>query len=129
MLVFEEGISLVFSFGLLNTAPVRFVDLYEYLFVYTAGLPRRLQAWPAGVALHVGALGSAMAGLWDREDPRLTGGLLFVAGLTHARVAYGLYRTYGGSGPLVVPLGVLVTWGVVWWYYWPLVRRRGLRPE
>ena len=126
--VLEEGVSLVFSFGLVSTDPLHFVDLYDYLFVHTAGLPRRLQAWPAGVLLYAGALASATSGIRDVEDPRLTGGLLLFAGVAHAQVAYGLYRTYGAGGPLVVPLGAAATWTVVWWYYWPLVRRRGLGP-
>jgi uncharacterized protein (TIGR04206 family) len=60
------------------------------------------------------------------EDPRLTGGLLFFAGVAHAQVAYGLFRVYGEAGPVVVPLGTVASWAIVWWFYWPLVRRRGL---
>lgn len=126
VLVLQDGFSLVFSFGLVNTDPVDVVHLYDYLFVHTAGLPRRLQAWPVGVVLNAGALACAIGSLWDYEDPRLTAGLLCLAGVAHAQVAYGLYRTYGGGGPLVIPLGALATWAVVWWYYWPLVKDQGL---
>ena len=126
VLVLRDGLGLVFSFGLVNTSPLHVVHLYDYLFVHTAGLPRRLQAWPVGVVLHAGALACAVGSLWDREDPRLTAGLLLLAGVAHAQVSYGLYRIYGGVGPLVVPLGALATWTVVWWYYRPRVQERGL---
>ena len=118
--------SLVFGFGLANTNPPTLVNLYDYLFVYTGGLPGRLQAWPAGVVLYVGALASAAGGLRSFEDPRLTGGLLVFAGLSHGHVAYGLYRVYGTSPATVLPVGALATWAVAWWFYWPLVRERGL---
>jgi len=130
VVLFGDEATFVFSFGLVNTNPPRLVNLYDYLFVFTDGLPRRLQAWPAGFFLHAGALASASTGLRDAEDPRLTGGLLLFAGFAHAQVAAGLYRTYGGAaGPLVLPVGALVAWAVVWWYYWPLVRKRGLVTE
>jgi uncharacterized protein (TIGR04206 family) len=117
----------VFSFGLVNTDPLQVVDLYRYLFVYTDGLPRRLQAWPVGVLLYAGALASAIGGLRALEDPRLTGGLLFFAGLAHAQVTYGLYRAYGpAAGVTVIPLGAILAWVVAWWYYWPLIRERDL---
>jgi uncharacterized protein (TIGR04206 family) len=126
VVVLDGTLSLVFSFGLVDSASRHLVALADYLFVHTAGLPARLQAWPLGVLLYACALASATAGLWDREDPRLTAGLLLLAGVAHARVSLGLYRAYGPSGPLIVPLGALATWAVVWWYYWPLVRDRGL---
>jgi uncharacterized protein (TIGR04206 family) len=118
--------SFVFGFGLANTNPLTLVNLYDYLFVYTGGLPGRLQAWPAGVVLYVGALASAVGGLLSVEDPRLTGGLLVCAGLSHGHVAYGLYRVYGTSPATVLPVGAVTTWAVAWWFYWPLVRKRGL---
>jgi uncharacterized protein (TIGR04206 family) len=121
--------SFVFAFGLVSTNPLHLTDLYSYLFVYTAGLPRRLQAWPAGVLLYACALVSALMGLVDYEDPRLTGGLLFFAGISHAQVAVGLYRAYGfGSGVVVLPLGAVATWAAVWWIYWPAMKERGLGP-
>ena len=129
-LLSARGASFVFSFGLVNTGPLGLTNLYDYLFVYTAGLPERLRAWPVGVVLHVGALVSAAGGLRGLEDPRLTGGLVFFAGTAHARVAYGLYRTYVGTGAsvAVLPLGALAAWAVAYWYYWPLARERGLGP-
>ena len=129
-LLSARGASFVFSFGLVNTGPLGLTNLYDYLFVYTAGLPERLRAWPVGVVLHVGALASAAGGLRGLEDPRLTGGLVFFAGAAHARVAYGLYRTYVGTGAsvAVLPIGALAAWAVAYWYYWPLARERGLGP-
>jgi uncharacterized protein (TIGR04206 family) len=128
VLLLEAGASLVFAFGLVNTDPLHLVTIYDYLFVHTAGLPRRLEAWPVGVVLHAGATACAVLDYWsgDGVDPRLTGGLLVVAGFLHAQVAIGLYRSYGAGGPLVVPLGALGCWTVAWWYYWPLVGERGI---
>lgn len=127
VVLLEGEASLVFGFGLVNTNPPTLVNLYDYLFVYTDGLPRRLQAWPAGVLLHAGALVSALGGLRRLEDPRLTGGLLVFAGLAHAQVALGLHASYGATaGIVVVPLGAAAAWAAAWWYYWPLVRERGL---
>ena len=126
VLVLEGGLGFVFAFGLVNTDPLHLVTISDYLFVHTEGLPRRLEAWPAGVLLHAGALACAVWNLRTPVDPRLTGGLLVVAGLLHAQVSIGLYRVYGAGGPLVLPLGAFACWIVAWWYYWPLVRERGL---
>ena len=57
-----------------------------------------------------------------------TGGLLVFAGISHAHVAYGLYRVYGMSPATVLPVGALTTWAVAWWFYWPLARERGPGP-
>lgn len=123
-------VTFVFSFGLVGLDPLNLTNIYEFLFVYTDGLPRRLQAWPAGVLLYAGALASAMTGLRGVEDPRLTGGLLAFAGVAHAQVTYGLFRTYGlpVTDIPVLPVGAVVSWAVVWWYYWPLARRKGFGP-
>ena len=126
VILLDGEASLVFGFGLVNTNPPMLVNVYDYLFVHTGRLPQRLQAWPAGIVLHAGALASAAGGLRSFEDPRLTGGLLVFAGLSHGHVAYGLYRAYGMSPATVLPVGVLATWAVAWWFYWPLVRKRGL---
>lgn len=121
VVAFGRQLTLVFSFGLVTLDPLHLTNLYDYLFVYTDGLPRRLQAWPAGVVLHVAALASALGGLRGLEDPRLTAGLLAVAGFAHLQVSVGLYR----QGLVVLPLGALCAWLVTWWYYWPLVRGSG----
>ena len=130
VILLDGEASLVFGFGLVNTNPPMLVNIYEYLFVYTDRLPQRLQAWPAGVVLHAGALASAIGSFRGLEDVRLTGGLLVFAGLAHAQVAYGLHRTFTGpgGGAVVVPLGALATWAVVYRYYLPLARERGLGP-
>ncbi|WP_336134023.1 TIGR04206 family protein [Natronomonas amylolytica] len=120
----------VFSFGLVSLDPFHLTNVYEFLFVYTEVLPRRLQAWPAGLLLYAGALASAIGGLRGYEDPRLTGGLLAFAGIAHAQVSYGLFWTYGlpVSELPVLPVGAVASWLVAWWYYWPLARQKGLAP-
>jgi uncharacterized protein (TIGR04206 family) len=130
VIIAGQEATFVFAFGLVNTNPFHLTDLYSYLFIYTAGLPKRLQAWPAGVLLYAGALVSTLIGLVNREDPRLTGGLLFFAGVSHAQVTFGLYRAYGfgASGTLVLPVGAVATWAAVWWVFWPAMKERGLGP-
>ena len=78
------------------------------------------------IILRACAPASALGGLLSVEDPRLTGGLLVFAGLSHGYVAYGLYRVYGKSSATVLPVGALTTCAVAWWCYGPLVRKWGL---
>ncbi|MES3518471.1 MAG: TIGR04206 family protein [Natronomonas sp.] len=121
VLLLGREATFVYWFGLLNTNPLELTNLYQYLFVFTDGLPRRLEVWPVSVALYAGALGSAAAGLRDFEDPRLTAGLLVFAGVAQLQLAYGLL----GLGSVAVPVGTVLMWTVAWWYYWPLIRERG----
>ncbi|MFP4625581.1 MAG: TIGR04206 family protein [Natronomonas sp.] len=116
------GVSFVHAFGILTLDPTTLTNLYEYLFVLTDGLPRRLQVWPASVLLYSAAVASAFGGILGREDPRLTAGLLVFAGIAQVHLAYGLVRV----GVTVVPVAPIVLWGIVWWAYWPMVRNRGL---
>lgn len=119
-------VSLVFPWGLASLDPAQTVDLYSYLFRYTQGLPDYIYAWPLGVVLYLGAVASALAGLvTGREDPRVTGGLLAVAGVTQLTLAAG----FAQPGRTAVPTGTLALWAVAWWCYWPAVRRRSERPE
>ena len=114
-------LTLVFPFGLVNTTPLHLTPLVDYL-RYTGGfaaLPSFLQAWPTSVLLYLGALGSAFGGVVGREDRRVTGGLLVLAGLAHAGLAVGFLR----MGRLAVPLGSLFALALAWWLYWPAIRR------
>ena len=123
VLVLGGEVTLVFPFDLLNTNPLHLTNLYDYLFRFTGGfaaLPAYLQAWPVSVLLYLGALASTVGGLIDREDPRVTDGLLALAGVSHVGLAVGLSR---GPDRLAAPVGVVLMLGVTWWLYWPLVRR------
>jgi uncharacterized protein (TIGR04206 family) len=125
VLAIGSDFTFVFGVGLFNTDPPQFVDLYRYLFVYTAGpsaLPEYLLAWPTSLLLYLGALASGLGGLFGHEDRRVTAGLLVVAGFTQLSVAWGLSRV---GARLAVPIGTAVFWSVVWWFYWPDVRAMG----
>jgi uncharacterized protein (TIGR04206 family) len=61
-----------------------------------ATLPPSIRAWPAAVAFHVCAAGSATSGLaLGREDRRVTGGLLLLAAAATLWVAAGLGVRFG----------------------------------
>lgn len=64
----------------------------------------------------------------DREGPQLTGGVRFFAGVTHAQVAFGRFRIsgYSTTEAVVLPLGALAAWMVVWRCSWPAMLERGL---
>jgi uncharacterized protein (TIGR04206 family) len=120
--VFSVGdATFLFPWGLLNTNPLHVTPITDFLFRYTMGLPNYILAWPLGTLLWVGALASAVFGFFDREDPRVTAGLLVLAGVTQLSVAAGFsvqpYRT-------AYPTGTFALWLVAWWVYWPLVRAR-----
>jgi uncharacterized protein (TIGR04206 family) len=115
-----SGVSVVFPWGLFNTAPPHVTTLYDFLFVYTAGLPEFILAWPLSVGLWLLALGSAALGVTvGREDVRVTAFLLVLAGVAGLSVSTGFsvqpYRTG-------YPVGPLATWLVAWWFYAPAVR-------
>jgi len=109
---------LVFAWGLMTLDPIHVTTLPDYLFVYTRGLPRRLLAWPIAVVLYLLAVGSALLGTVDREDGRVTGGLLVFAGVSNLRFALGT----GQPGLLVVPVGTVLLWTGAWWFYWSDLR-------
>ena len=82
--------TLLFAWGLVNTNPLMVTTLPEFLFLYTRGLPEYILAWPLSVGLYVTALVSAGVGwLTGREDPRVTAGLLAVAAVAQAQLAWG----------------------------------------
>lgn len=109
----------VMGFGLVNTNPFVLLTLPEFI-SQTLGfesLPRSLQAWPVGLLCYVGALASAIGGaVFDREDPRVTGGLVVltaVAGLfVWSRFAF---RT----GSQAIPIAPIAFVAVAWWWYLP----------
>jgi uncharacterized protein (TIGR04206 family) len=111
ILVAPGGTTLVFPWGLANPATGNVTTLADYLFVYTAGLPQRLLAWPVAVLLYLAGVASAFAGRF--EDRRVTGGLLVIAGASNAVFASGFVR----RGGQVVPLGTLLLWATAWWLY------------
>ncbi|WP_135807303.1 TIGR04206 family protein [Halorussus marinus] len=117
--VFATG-DLVFSWGLVSTAPFHVTTLPDYLLVYTIGLPRRLLAWPVGVGLYLLAVASAVLGRLGAayEDRRVTGGLLVLAGASHLWFSLGMSR----RGLLAVPSGTLALWAAAWWFHWPDLR-------
>jgi uncharacterized protein (TIGR04206 family) len=113
------GVTLVFPFGLVTAdASVSFVSL-PTLLARGGGLPRNPELLPASVVLYLGALASAAGGVLGREDPRVTGGLLALAGVAHLGVSYALMHRLAYT-PL--PVGALALVACAWWYYWPTVR-------
>jgi len=122
-------LTFVMSWGLVNTNPWHALGLPAYLGA-TGGfetLPWSLQVWPISLGFYLGAVGSAVGGVFvDREDLRLTVGLLVLSAVGSAMVWQGLVGR-GSSG--TVPIGVIGTGVVVWWFYWPALRRfAGRRP-
>ena len=116
----------VMSWGLINTNPWHALPLSTYLGA-TQGfetLPWSLQVWPLGLAFYCGAVGSAAGGVvFDREDIRVTVGLLALSGIASVIVWWGLLGR-GTRG--VIPVGVVVVGVVIWWFHAPLVLQ-GLR--
>ena len=116
--VVETGyVTLVFPWGLVTPGPGprSVTTLYDYLFVYTSGLPAYLRAWPASVGLYLLALGFAAAGVATGfDDRRVTAGLLALAGAAHVTLALGFSTQ---PGRYAVPTGTLVLGAAAWWYY------------
>jgi uncharacterized protein (TIGR04206 family) len=117
--------TLVFPFGFFNTNPPQLVDLYTMLFVAGGGLPRNPELLPLSVLFFAVAVASAAAGLLGREDPRLTAGMLVLAGIAHLGVAYSVSHRIHYTP---VPLGALLLFVVAWWYYWPSLRATLMAP-
>jgi len=122
VLLVGRDLTLVFSFGLVNTDPLALVTAYDYFVRFTEGLPRFIEAWGTGILLYLLALASAVAGVVWREDPRLTAFALAAAGLSQVSVSLGFTRRLGSTA---FPLGTVVLLAVVWWYYWPALRAGG----
>jgi uncharacterized protein (TIGR04206 family) len=105
-------VTLVFAWGLHTPGGGSLTTVYHYLFLYTAGLPEYILAWPAAVGLYLVAVASALAGdALNREDRRLTAGVLVLAGLAILELARGFSYQ---PGRFAVPVGTLFLWGVAW---------------
>lgn len=117
-----RAVTLLFPWGLVTLDPPGATTLYHFLFVHTAGLPAYVLAWPLSVGLYLLALASGTAGLVaGREDARVTGGLLVLAGIAQLSVASGFSFQPSRTA---YPLGTAALWLVAWRYYWPAVRDR-----
>lgn len=118
----------VMSWGLLNTNPWHVLSLPDY-FGETQGLetlPWSLQVWPLGFGFYCGALVSAASGVaTGREDVRVTVGLLALSAITSVVVWWGLLGR-GATGSL--PVGVIATAIVGWWFYYPVLDSFGAPP-
>jgi len=116
----------VMLWGLLNTDPWTVLLLPAYL-AQTQGLPTlpwSLQVWPLGLVFHAGAVVSAASGVvYDREDVRVTAGLLVLAGIDSVLVWWGLLGR-GTEG--AIPVGVVAIGIVCWWFYVPLLGVSGV---
>ncbi|QLG28633.1 TIGR04206 family protein [Halorarum halophilum] len=79
-----------------------------------AGPPLLLQ-WALAALFWALALGSAATGLVDAEDPRVTAGLLALAGVSNLAVAleFGVQPERSAY-----PVGTLALWIVAGWRYW-----------
>lgn len=113
-----DQVTLFFPFGVVNTDPLAFVDLPTW-FAGGGALPRNPELLPLSYLFHLGALLSALAGLWGREPPRLTAGLLVLAAVAHLGVAYSVLHRIAY---LPVPVGPVLALAAAWWFYWPDLR-------
>jgi uncharacterized protein (TIGR04206 family) len=118
VVIIGDQLTLFFPFGVLNTDPVALVDLLAW-FGGGGGLPRNPELLPLSYLFYLGALLSALAGLWDREPTRLTAGLLVLAGVTHLGVAYSVLHRIAY---VPLPAGALLAVAAAWWFYWPDLR-------
>ena len=118
----------VMSWGLVNTNPWHTLLLPSYLDA-TQGfstLPQSLQVWPLGLAFYCGAFLSSASGVFaGREDVRVTLGLLALSAITSVIVWWGLLGR-GAAG--TIPVGVIATAAVGWWFYYPMLDSIGAPP-
>lgn len=87
-----------------------------------SALPVSIRVWPLGVGFHLLAACSAGLGVvFGREDRRVTAGLLVCAAVATLWVGLGVAGRFGvGAGAswlTVLPVGPVVTLGVVWAAY------------
>jgi uncharacterized protein (TIGR04206 family) len=105
----------VFVWGLVNFDPFSVTFIWDFLFRYTMGLPDYILAWPLSVVCYGLALTSAASGYaFDREDPRVTAGLLATAGVAQLTLARGFSVQPDRTA---WPLGTAACWLVAWWLY------------
>ena len=113
-----DQVTLFLTFGVFNTGPVEFTFLPTW-FAGGGRIPRNPELLPLSYLFYLGALLSATAGLGAREPPRLTAGLLVLAGVTHLGVSYSVLHRIAY---LPVPAGALLALALAWWFYWPDLR-------
>ncbi|AUX09630.1 hypothetical protein AArcSl_2005 [Halalkaliarchaeum desulfuricum] len=118
-------IAFVMAWGLFNPGDLHVHSLYLLLTESWPSywlLPHSLRVWPVGTVLYGLALASAVTGvLFRREDLRVTGGLLVLAGVAALWVSLGLAtRTVGDV--IAIPVGAVGLWLVAWWWYGPALR-------
>ncbi|QIB73515.1 TIGR04206 family protein [Halogeometricum borinquense] len=105
----------VFAWGLLNTNPLQVTNLYEFLFVYTMGLPEYIYSWPLSVVLYVFAVGFAVvAPIVGYEDRRVVAGLLATAGVAQLSFAQGFSFQPGRTA---WPVGTVLMLGIAAYIY------------
>jgi len=119
--------TLLFAWGLVNTNPLMVTTLPEFLFLYTQGLPEYILAWPLSVGLYAAALVSAGVGWWtSREDRRVTAGLLVVAAVAQAQLAWGFSVQ---PSRVAWPVGSVALVAVAAAHYWMGVRETAAAAE
>lgn len=120
-----DDVALVMAWGLFRPSTLHVYSLYDLLTESWPSyrmLPHSLRVWPIGTGLYGLALASAALGaLAGREDPRVTGGLLVLAGIAALWVTAG---AAGRSEPgvIAIPLGTIGLWFVAWRWYGPALR-------
>ncbi|MFB6183727.1 MAG: TIGR04206 family protein [Haloarculaceae archaeon] len=119
--VYTRGfVTLVTPVALIDPVTGTVTTVVEYL-QYTIGAPPSLMMpWLVAVGIYVLALASAALAFRDREDRRVTGGLLVLLGVTQVSLSIGFGRrpTY-----LAVPVATATCWAVAWWGYRTDLRR------
>ena len=108
-----------FAWGGLSFTPVVYArTLPEYLAL--SGSPL-VVPWTVAAVCWLLAVASAALGFADREDPRVTAGLLVLAGAVNASVAVQF-----GIQPLrtAYPVGTVALWAVAAWRYRAWMRER-----
>ncbi|QHS17275.1 TIGR04206 family protein [haloarchaeon 3A1-DGR] len=137
VIVDGDAYTIVSLWGLVTVAPgpggetvVSGYPLWRYLLDHPlsfGALPASIRAWPLALAFHLLAIGSVGTGvLWDREDRRVTGGLLVLAGIASLSVALGIGSRYGLGTPsavgTVVPVAAICAWACAIALYGPALR-------
>jgi len=122
--VFVAGTpTLFFPFGFVTPETATFTAIWDYYLRFTAGpagLPQYLVAFGIGAVLYATAAVSVLSSFVWREDARITAAVLVLAGASNLVFALGFLRRPGYSA---VPVGTLLLWTVVWWYYGDAFRR------
>lgn len=116
-------ITLVMGWGLVNTNPWHVLGLPAYLDATQglATLPRSLQLWPVSFGIYCAGAASALGGVvFDREDTRVTAGLLLLAALG-STIVWWRFAASGLGG--AIPVGGFAIAVVAWWFYRPALDR------